>query len=122
MLPAQRQVPTKPANVAVKAESGFAAGGPPPFLAAGLPVDLPAAFSAFAGEHDFHALLTAELADTAGWDLLVRVAEEFGDREARGEFKERHREEQEHVLFVRKVVERYVKRELQERPAPVTLL
>jgi len=69
-------------------------------------------------QHDFHALLTAELADTAGWDLLVRVAGEFGDREARREFKERHREEQEHVLFVRKVVERFVKRELQEQPMP----
>src|SRR5216684_2411405 len=67
-------------------------------------------------------LLTAELADTAGWDLLVRVAGEFGDREARREFKERHREEQEHVLFVRKVVERFVKRELQEQPMPLTYL
>ncbi len=73
-------------------------------------------------QHDFHALLTAELADTAGWDLLVRVAEELGDREARRELKERHREEQEHVLFVRKVVERYVKRELQDQPAPLTYL
>jgi len=73
-------------------------------------------------QHDFHALLTAELADTAGWDLLVRVAEEFGDREARREFKQRHREELEHVLFVRKVVERFVKRELQDGPMPVTYL
>ncbi len=73
-------------------------------------------------QHDFHALLTAELADTAGWDLLVRVAGEFGDREARREFKERHREEQEHVLFVRKVVERFVKRELQDQPMPLTYL
>jgi len=73
-------------------------------------------------QHDFHALLTAELADTAGWDLLVRVADEFGDREAKREFRERHREEQEHVLFVRKVVERFVKRELQDQPMPLTYL
>ncbi len=73
-------------------------------------------------QHDFHALLTAELADSTGWDLLVRVAEEFGDREARREFKQRHREELEHVLFVRKVVERFVKRELQDGPMPVTYL
>ncbi len=46
----------------------------------------------------------------------------LGDREARRELKERHREEQEHVLFVRKVVERYVKRELQDQPAPLTYL
>src|SRR5205823_7155498 len=31
--------------------------------------------------HDFHALLTAELADNAGWELLVELASEFGDRD-----------------------------------------
>ena len=72
--------------------------------------------------HDFHALLTAELADTAGWDLLVRIADQFGDRDAAREFRQRHREEQEHVLFVGKVVEQFVKRELQEQPMPVTYL
>jgi rubrerythrin len=73
-------------------------------------------------QHDFHALLTAELADTAGWDLLVRIAEDFGDREARREFKERHRQEQEHVLFVSEVVKQFVKRELQDQPTPLTYL
>ena len=73
-------------------------------------------------DHDFHALLAAELADTAGWDLLVRIAHEFGDREATREFRQRHREEQEHVLFVRKVVERFVKRELEEQPVPLSYL
>jgi len=72
--------------------------------------------------HDFHALLTAELADTAGWDLLVRIADEFGDRDAKREFRLRNREEVEHVLFVREVVERFVKRELQDQPMPATYL
>jgi len=74
-------------------------------------------------DHDFHALLTAELADTAGWDLLVRMAEHFGDREAQREFRQRLREEQEHVLFVRKVVERFLERELRDQqPMPVSYL
>jgi len=73
-------------------------------------------------DHDFHALLSAELSDAAGWDLLVRMAEQFGDREARREFKQRHREEQEHVLFVRKVVERFLKRELEDQPMPISYL
>jgi len=59
--------------------------------------------------HDFHALLTAELADTAGWDLLV--GSPTSSAIGRGEgFRQRHREEQEHVLFVGKVVEQFVKR------------
>ena len=50
------------------------------------------------------------------------LADQFGDREAAREFRQRHREEQEHVLFVSKVVEQFVKRELQEQPMPVTYL
>jgi hypothetical protein len=49
----------------------------------------------------FHALLAAELVDSAGWDLLVSLADEAGDREAKRAFKQRLREEREHLEFVR---------------------
>ena len=54
--------------------------------------------------HDMHALLVAELADNAGWDLLVQLADEFGDSKAKKQFKKRLREEKEHLLFVRETV------------------
>jgi bacterioferritin (cytochrome b1) len=66
--------------------------------------------------HDLHALLTAELADNAGWDLLVQIASEFGDRDAKKEFKKRLHEEEEHLLFVRKAVEQFAKQELTGEP------
>jgi bacterioferritin (cytochrome b1) len=56
--------------------------------------------------HLFHALLAAELVDNAGWDLLVQIADEAGDRAAKREFKKRLHEEEDHLLFVRKAVER----------------
>ena len=62
--------------------------------------------------HDFHALLIAELADNAGWDLLVQLADEVGDRDAKKEFKKRLHEEEEHLLFVRHAVEQFAKDEL----------
>lgn len=55
----------------------------------------------------FHALLAAELSDNAGWDLLVDLADEAGDKEARKQFKKRLRHEEEHLSFVRKAVERF---------------
>lgn len=55
--------------------------------------------------HLLHALLAAELVDNAGWDLLVQIADEAGDRGAKREFKKRLHEEEEHLLFVRKAVE-----------------
>jgi bacterioferritin (cytochrome b1) len=66
--------------------------------------------------HDFHALLVAELADNAGWDLLVQLADEVGDRDAKKEFKKRLHEEEEHLLFVRKAVEQFAKQELTREP------
>jgi bacterioferritin (cytochrome b1) len=57
--------------------------------------------------HLFHALLAAELVDNAGWDLSVQLADEAGDREAKRQFKKRLREEAEHLLFVRKAVEKF---------------
>jgi len=68
--------------------------------------------------HDFHALLTAELADNAGWDLLVQIADEFGDSAAKKEFKKRLREEEEHLLFVRKTLLELTKREVSVPPPP----
>jgi bacterioferritin (cytochrome b1) len=62
--------------------------------------------------HNFHALLAAELADNAGWDLLVQLADEAGDREARRQFKKRLHEEEEHLVFVRRVIERLARRSI----------
>ncbi len=57
--------------------------------------------------HLIHALLAAELVDNAGWDLLVQLANEAGDREAKREFKKRLHHEEEHLLLTRKAVERF---------------
>lgn len=62
--------------------------------------------------HLFHALLTAELADNAGWDLLASLADEAGDRDAERAFKKRLHEEEEHLIFARKAVERLARREV----------
>jgi rubrerythrin len=64
--------------------------------------------------NDFHALLTAELADNAGWDLLVQLASEFGDRDAKSEFKKRLHEEEKHLLIVRQAVTDLSKQEMRE--------
>ncbi|MGE5182412.1 MAG: hypothetical protein ACM31C_10140 [Acidobacteriota bacterium] len=55
--------------------------------------------------HLFHALLAAELSDHAGWELLVALADEAGDRDAKREFKKRLKQEAQHLEFVRKCVE-----------------
>jgi len=56
--------------------------------------------------HLLHALLAAELVDNAGWDLLVQLADEAGDRAAKREFKKRLHEEEDHLLLIRKAVEK----------------
>ncbi len=56
--------------------------------------------------HLLHALLAAELVDNAGWDLLVQPADEAGDRDAKKEFKKRLHEEEDHLLFLRKAMEK----------------
>jgi bacterioferritin (cytochrome b1) len=66
--------------------------------------------------HLFHALLAAELVDNAGWDLLARLADEAGDRTAKREFKRRLHEEEEHLVFVRKVVEKLNVEDVLQRP------
>lgn len=62
--------------------------------------------------HLFHALLTAELADNAGWDLLVQLADEADDKTAKKAFKKRLHEEEDHLLFTRKAVIRMFRREV----------
>lgn len=54
--------------------------------------------------HMIHALLAAELVDNAGWDLLVQLAGDAHDHEAKREFKHRLHQEEKHLLFVRKLV------------------
>jgi rubrerythrin len=66
--------------------------------------------------HDFHALLTAELSDNAGWDLLVQLADEFGDSGAKKEFKKRLHEEEKHLLFVRETLLELTKRDVSAPP------
>jgi bacterioferritin (cytochrome b1) len=66
--------------------------------------------------HDFHALLTAELADNAGWDLLVQIADEFGDSAAKKEFKKRLHEEEKHLLFVRNTLLELTKKDVSVPP------
>lgn len=56
--------------------------------------------------HLLHAMLAAELVDNAGWDLLAQVADEAGDGKAKRAFKKRLHEEEDHLTFVRKAVEK----------------
>ncbi len=56
--------------------------------------------------HLFHALLAAELVDNAGWDLLVQIADEADDSEAKREFKKRLHEEEDHLLLLRKAMQK----------------
>lgn len=62
--------------------------------------------------HLMHALLTAELADNAGWDLLVTLADEAGDRDAKRAFKKRLHEEEEHLIFTRRAVQKIARRDV----------
>ncbi len=56
--------------------------------------------------HLFHALLAAELVDNAGWDLLVAIADEAGDREAKRDFKKRLHEEEDHLILLRTAMQK----------------
>jgi bacterioferritin (cytochrome b1) len=51
--------------------------------------------------HCMHALLAAELVDNAGWELLIELADDADDREAREAFRRRLHEEEDHLAFVR---------------------
>ena len=59
-----------------------------------------------------HALLAAELADNAGWDVLVKLSSETGDRKAKAAFAKRLAEEAKHLLFIREAVIRAAEIEL----------
>jgi hypothetical protein len=50
------------------------------------------------------ALLTAELIDNAGWELLLELADDADDADARREFRKRAHHEEEHLLFARRAV------------------
>ncbi len=60
--------------------------------------------------HQMHALLTAELVDNSGWELLLELADEADDREARVEFRKRLHEEEEHLIFARRAVVAFARR------------
>jgi bacterioferritin (cytochrome b1) len=66
-----------------------------------------------------HALLTAELADNAGWDLLVELADDTGDRLAKAEFGKRMHEEARHLAFLREAVLRAAEVEILGRDEPM---
>jgi hypothetical protein len=48
-----------------------------------------------------NAILTAELTDNAGWELLITLAEDAGETELAGRFLGALAEEQEHLAIVR---------------------
>lgn len=70
--------------------------------------------------HLFHALLSAELLDNAGWQLLLDLADRASDAEAREQFRQRLHEEEEHLILMRQAVERFARREIlgESPPAP----
>ena len=49
-----------------------------------------------------NAILTTELADTAGWELLAKIAREAGEKEMAAEFEQAHLAEQEHDVKVKR--------------------
>jgi rubrerythrin len=67
--------------------------------------------------HLFHALLTAELVDESGWKLLLELADEAEDDEARAEIAKRTREEEDHLVFVRSLVASMARAEILGRTA-----
>ncbi len=69
--------------------------------------------------HVLHALLAAELADNAGWDLLVKLADDTGDTTAKLQFAKRLAEEAKHLLFIREAVVRAAEVEILGRDVPM---
>ena len=60
--------------------------------------------------HQMHGLLTAELVDNAGWELLLELADDADDPDARREFRRRLHEEEEHLIFARRAVTAFARR------------
>ena len=48
-----------------------------------------------------NAMLTAELTDNAGWELLIQLAEESGNTDLTGRFLVAYSQEQEHLLTIK---------------------
>jgi hypothetical protein len=67
----------------------------------------------------FESLLMAELYDSGGWEQLLALAEEACDAEAAGEFRQRLRQEEEHFLFVGRIVSRFARSATLEERAPI---
>ena len=51
------------------------------------------------------AILTAELADNAGWELLIQLANEMGQDDMVAQFQEALASEQEHVAIIRQLLQ-----------------
>ncbi len=67
--------------------------------------------------HMLHALLTAELSDNAGWEMLVDIADAAGDHEARSVFRRYLHEEEDHLKLAMRAFEAFRRAEiLGERP------
>jgi bacterioferritin (cytochrome b1) len=62
--------------------------------------------------HLFHALLTAELVDNAGWELLLELADRADDDDARRELRKRLHEEEDHLYLIRRTVSKYARKEV----------
>lgn len=62
--------------------------------------------------HLVHALLTAELIDNSGWELLLELADDADDDVARREFRKRLHEEAEHLSALRLAMLSIVRREV----------
>lgn len=71
--------------------------------------------------HMFHALLTAELVDNAGWELLLELADDADDDEARREFRKRVHHEQDHLIFVRRAVVAFARKMVLDQAVPMPI-
>lgn len=69
--------------------------------------------------HMFHALLTAELVDNAGWELLLELADDADDDVARREFRKRLKNEQDHLIFVRRAVVAFARKMVLDQAVPM---
>jgi hypothetical protein len=67
----------------------------------------------------FEALMMAELYDSGGWEMLLELAEEACDEEAADEFRQRLHEDEEHFLFVGRIVARFARTGTLEERAPI---
>lgn len=52
-----------------------------------------------------NAILTAELADNAGWELLIQLANEMGQDEMVAQFQEALAAEQEHMIIIKQLLQ-----------------